>query len=107
MIYELRTYTAAPGKAAALKQRFRDHVIPGFKRHGIELVGCWEPVGQPDQFVYLTRFADAAASKAAWDNFAKDEDWQRAKAESEKAGRFLAGQSVVALLPTDFSGLLK
>jgi heme-degrading monooxygenase HmoA len=106
MIYELRTYTAAPGQADKLKRRFRDHTLVYFRRHGIELVGCWEPLDRPEQFVYLTRFADEAASKAAWAGFAGDADWRRVKAESETEGPLLATQSVQVLRPTEFSGLL-
>lgn len=106
MIYELRTYTAAPGQADKLKRRFREHTLVYFRRHGIELVGCWEPVDRPEQFVYLTRFADEAASKAAWAGFAGDADWRRVKAESETEGPLLATQSVQVLRPTEFSGLL-
>ena len=34
MIYELRTYEAAPGKLPALNARFRDHTRGLFERHG-------------------------------------------------------------------------
>jgi NIPSNAP len=106
MIYELRTYTAAPGQAEKLKQRFRDHTLVYFRRHNIELVGCWEPVEAPDQLVYLTRFADETASRTAWAAFGKDADWLRVKAESETAGPLLASQKVQMLRPAEFSGLL-
>lgn len=106
MIYELRTYTAAPGQAEALKRRFREHTAVYFRRHGIELVGCWEPAARPDQLVYLTRFADAAASKAAWAGFATDQDWLRVKAQSETAGPLLAAQDIQVLQPMDVAGLL-
>ena len=41
MIYELRTYEAAPGKLPALNARFRDHTRGLFERHGMEVVGFW------------------------------------------------------------------
>ena len=34
-LYEMRIYTAAPGKKEALDARFRDHTIGLFKKHGM------------------------------------------------------------------------
>jgi hypothetical protein len=31
-VFELRTYTAQPGKFEAMQTRFRDHIIPLFKK---------------------------------------------------------------------------
>ena len=44
MIYELRIYTANPGKLAPLQARFRDHTTGLFERHGIKNVGYWTNV---------------------------------------------------------------
>src|SRR5215831_5299429 len=41
--FELRTYTAAPGKLDALNARFRDHTCALFRKHGMEIVGFWMP----------------------------------------------------------------
>ena len=38
-IFELRTYTAVPGKFEALKARFRDHTLRIFARHNLTEVG--------------------------------------------------------------------
>src|SRR3546814_19219815 len=67
MLYEIRIYTAAPNRADPLRERFRDHTLRLFARHGIEVVGCWVPPEQPDQLVYMTRFPDEPARQAAWD----------------------------------------
>ena len=37
--FELRTYTATPGKLDALNARFRDHTCALFRKHGMEIVG--------------------------------------------------------------------
>ena len=37
--YELRTYTAAPGKLNELLARFRDHTRRLFEKHGMTNVG--------------------------------------------------------------------
>ncbi|MFC3674885.1 NIPSNAP family protein [Ferrovibrio xuzhouensis] len=107
MLYEIRIYTAAPNRADPLRERFRDHTLRLFARHGIEVVGCWVPPEQPDQLVYMTRFPDEPARKAAWDGFGADAEWKRIKAESEVNGPLLGGQSAMVLRPTDFSPTLR
>jgi hypothetical protein len=103
MIYELKKYTAHPGKAQALVRRFGEHTLPIFKRCGIEVVHCWTEPGKPDDFYYLTRFADAQARDAALKAFGADEEWKSVKAATETEGPLLASQSTVALVPTGFS----
>ena len=41
--FELRTYTAAPGKLEALHARFRDHTNAIFTKHGMTMLGYWVP----------------------------------------------------------------
>ena len=43
MIYELRTYWAAPGKQDALHARFRTLTCRLFAKHGMQIVGFWVP----------------------------------------------------------------
>ncbi len=42
--YELRVYTAQPGKRDALAARFADRTAAIFARHGITNVGYWIPI---------------------------------------------------------------
>jgi len=42
--YELRVYTAQPGKRDALAERFASRTAAIFARHGITNVGYWIPV---------------------------------------------------------------
>jgi len=42
-VFELRTYTAAPGKMDALNARFRDHTCKLFEKHGMTNIGYWNP----------------------------------------------------------------
>src|SRR5262245_34775065 len=46
-VFELRTYTAPPGKLEALKARFRDNTIRIFNRFGMESIGYWTPQDAP------------------------------------------------------------
>src|SRR5215510_9637576 len=41
--YELRVYTAQPGKRDALAKRFADRTAAIYARHGITNVGYWIP----------------------------------------------------------------
>ncbi len=36
MLYELREYTVVPGKLPAPVQRFNEHTVALFKRHGVD-----------------------------------------------------------------------
>jgi len=107
MIYELRTYTAAPGKMEALNRRFADHTLGLFRRHGIESIGYWVSKPNPDKLVYIVRFADEAAMKKAWDGFRADPDWQKVKSESEVGGVLAAKVESEVLSPTAYSMFLR
>ena len=106
MLYELRTYKAAPGLLGALHARFRDHTVDLFKRHGIDDFVYWTHLvgGHNDELVYFCRFDDATHRAAAWKSFATDPDWQKVFKEShEKAGRPLTEWIDNRFLaPTDF-----
>ncbi len=103
MIHELKRYEAVPGKGQALRERFARLTIPLFRRHGIQLLHCWEPEGEPDAFYYLVSFPDEAASRAAWQAFGADPEWKAGKAASEADGPLRAGESTVVLRPSAFS----
>ena len=72
-VFELRTYTASPGKLEALNARFRDHTIGLFKKHGMEVVGFWEPLdkeaGAGEKLVYMLAHQSRAAAEASWKAF--------------------------------------
>ncbi|HEY8748607.1 MAG TPA: NIPSNAP family protein, partial [Tepidisphaeraceae bacterium] len=42
--FEMRTYHANEGKLKALNSRFRDHTNALFQKHGMDIIGFWEPV---------------------------------------------------------------
>ena len=106
-VFELRTYTANPGKLGALNARFRDHTIALFKKHGMEVVGFWEPVdkeaGAGEKLVYLLGHPSRAAAEANWKAFREDPEWVKVKAESEVGGVLPAKIESVFLAPTDYS----
>ena len=108
-VFELRTYTAAPGKLDALNARFRDHTIALFKKHGMEVLGFWEPIdkeaGAGDKLIYLLAHPSREAAQANWKAFREDPEWVKVKAESEAGGVLPAKIESVYLAGTDYSPL--
>jgi len=108
-VFELRTYTAAPGKLDALNVRFRDHTIALFKKHGMEVVGFWEPLDREavsgEKLVYMLAHQSRAAAEASWKAFRDDPDWVKVKADSEKGGVLTTKIESVFLAGTDYSPL--
>lgn len=89
MIYELREYTAMPGKLPALVKRFNEHTIRLFGKHGIELVFISHTVIGEDsinELVYLLRFDSYSSVESKWASFLQDPEWQKVKADSEIGG---------------------
>jgi len=108
MIYELRTYWAAPGKSDDLHRRFRDLTVNVFKRHDMQLVGFWTPAPvtpESGSLVYILAFESTAAMEKAWDNFRADPEWINGKAASEVNGTLVEKITSVVLSPTDYSPL--
>ena len=66
--FELRTYTATPGKIDALHARFRDHTLKLFEKHHMTVIGFWRPTDEQQakrQLVYLLAFpSQEAAAKS-------------------------------------------
>lgn len=90
MIFELREYTAADGAHHRLADRFEQHTFSLFERHGVRLIDFWVDRDDPRRIVYLAGFDDEQQRTAAWAAFAADPQWQRVKAESERAGPIVA-----------------
>ncbi|HZE96747.1 MAG TPA: NIPSNAP family protein [Planctomycetota bacterium] len=106
-IFEMRTYTASPGKIAALHARFRDHTCTLFEKHGMTNIGYWQATtgdNAENTLFYILAFPSKEARDASWKAFQADEDWKKVKAESEKDGVPLAAKVVsVFMKPTDYS----
>jgi hypothetical protein len=102
-VFELRTYHCHPGRLDALHTRFRDHTNYLFVKHGMSLIGYWTPADKEDTLVYVVAFASAEAREAAWNGFRNDPAWQKARAESEKAGPIVDKVESQLLAATDYS----
>ena len=107
-VFELRTYTATPGKIDALHARFRDHTLKLFEKHHMTVVGFWRPTDEQQakrQLVYLLAFPSQEAASKSWKDFQADPEWKAVKAASEKDGPLAEKIDSVFLKPTDFSPL--
>ncbi len=103
--YELRIYTAAPGKLDALNARFRDHTIKLFKKHGIENIGYWVAVDEKNvgKLFYVVAYPDKESRDKSWAAFGKDPEWIAAKTASEKDGKLVDKVEQVFMTSTDYS----
>jgi len=107
-LYELRVYTASPGKMDELDARFRDHTIDLFRKHGMTPIGFWHVYttnSQPadDRLFYLMGYKDRAARDDAWRAFAQDPEWQSVYQESQKDGSLTSKIENIFLNAADYS----
>lgn len=106
-VYELRTYTAPPGKRDALIARFRDHTLKLFEKHGMVNVGYWVPAdakdGGGDKLIYLLEHKSREAAAASWKAFLADPVWQDVNKKTTASGPIVAKIDAVYLTPTDYS----
>jgi hypothetical protein len=105
-IYELRVYTAEEGKLDALNQRFRDHTVKLFEKHGMRNIAYWTPLDEPrsqDTLIYLLEHESRDAAAASWKAFVDDPDWKAAKAESEANGKLVKSAEATYLVPTPYT----
>ena len=105
VIYEIRVYEAEEGRAQAMRARFKEHVVPRFSQHGIELIGVFEAPAEDGRLTYLTRFKSEDDRAKAWAAFGADSEWRQIKAASEVNGPLLKTQTVSVLSPA-VAGLL-
>jgi hypothetical protein len=105
-VFELRTYTTNDGKLNDLVNRFRDHTVRIFARHGMVSVGYWIPKDQPNTLIYILAHPNREAANQNWDAFRKDPEWVTARTASEANGTILAKPPVsVYMDPTAFSAI--
>jgi hypothetical protein len=82
--FELRTYTVREGSSIdLLHARFRDHTNALFRKHGMTIVGFWQPVTKRDTLVYLLAYKDGPSRDAAWAAFQSDPEWVKTRAEMQ------------------------
>jgi hypothetical protein len=106
--FELRKYTANPGKLDALLARFRNHTNTLFEKHGMTMIGYWVPTDEKlsqNTLIYILAYPSKEAQAKAWKDFQDDPEWIKAKAESEKNGVLVSKVESTFMTPTDFSAI--
>lgn len=84
--FELRTYTVREGSSIdLLHTRFRDRTSRLFEKHGMTIVGYWQPVEKPNVLVYMLAYKDGAARDASWAAFSADPEWVKTRTEMQVA----------------------
>jgi NIPSNAP len=105
-LYELRTYTALPGRLPALHARFKDHTMKLFEKHGMKNGMYWVPTDEKlkdNTLIYVVSHASEEAAKKSWDEFIKDPAWIAARDASEKDGKIVAKAERVYMRATEYS----
>ena len=107
-VYEMRIYYAAEGKLDALHSRFRDHTVKLFEKHGIQNIGYWVPIENPErQLIYFLAYPSREARETSWKNFMADPDWQKAYKASEIDGKLVTKVDQKFFKATDYSPAIK
>jgi hypothetical protein len=104
MIYEYRAYYVMPGRMPDIQRRFAETTMKLFAKHGITVVGFWEPmIGESNELVYICQFEDLAHRDRAWGAFIADPEWQAAKKATEANGPIVERVVNKIFRPTSFS----
>jgi hypothetical protein len=101
--FELRTYTATPGRLEDVVTRFRDHTVGLLARHGMESVGYWTATDRADTLIYVVRHT--GDPETSWREFLHDRDWIDARDNSLVNGEIVENIDSVFMTPTDFSAI--
>jgi hypothetical protein len=105
MLYELRTYSAMPGRMPDLHKRFAEITLGFFAKHKIQVVGFWtnELGGSNDQLIYLLAYESLADREQKWNAFLADADRLAKFADTEKNGPLVRRLTAQILKPTPYS----
>ena len=105
-LFEMRTYTAHPGKLEDLHRRFRDHTTRYFEKHGMDNIGYWVPQEEglrENTIVYILAYPSMEARDASWEAFRADPEWLTVRAASELNGPLVESVLSQFFDPTDYS----
>ena len=108
-VFDLRIYSVLPGKLDAFRNRWHDHALPIYERHGLHSLGWWvsdkKSSAGNDQFVCLLAAESLDAIQKSIGEFHKDAEWLRVEKETEKDGKLRSGVEAFKLPAADFSAL--
>ena len=100
----MRTYTVREDSSIdLLHSRFRDHTTALFRKHGITIIGYWQPVAKPNVLIYILAYDSLADREKKWNGFVADKERLAKFAETEKNGPLVARLTAQILRPTAYS----
>jgi hypothetical protein len=105
-VYELRIYTAAPGKLDAVVARFRDHTCKIFEKHGIANIGYWTAEPDDGKLYYIIAHGNKESADRSWKAFAADPEWKEVVKKTEANGKIVAKVDRYYLNVTDYSPII-
>lgn len=89
--YEMRTYTCHPDKRPDLIERFKNHTIKLFNKHGIKSVAYFIPADTvQNSLTFILQYPSEQSRDILWNQFANDPEWKAAAAKSEANGKLVA-----------------
>lgn len=105
-VFEIRTYTVAPGQLPALNRRFRDNTVRFFNKHNMTSIGYWTPLDSAraeTTLIYVLAHSSREAARKSWADFSADPEWKVVRAATEAEGlKVLKVESTFAA-PTEYS----
>ncbi len=107
-VFEIRTYTTAPGQLPMLNKRFREHTVNIFAKHGMQSVGYWTPLDTAlaeNTLVYVLAHPSREAARQAWADFGKDPEWVKVRTATEAEGLKVVKVTSMFAAPTDYSAI--
>ena len=105
-VFEIRTYTVAPGQMPLLYKRFRDHTMRIFAKHGMTNVVYLTPSDTAmaqTTLVYMLAYPSREAATKAWAEFRIDPEWKQVTTASDAEGLKVLKAESRFFSPTDFS----
>ena len=106
-IYEMRVYRCLPGRLPDLMNRFQNHTLKIWEKHGIRQAGFFTTVvGQSNQeLTYFLAWDSLAEREQKWTAFSTDPVWISTRAKTEKNGQIVENIVSQFLAPTAFSSV--
>ena len=102
-IYELRTYTSHEGKLESVLNRFENHTMSLFEKHGIRNVGYWVSEDQDNTLIYIVAHESQDSAKQSWKSFVSDPEWKEVRTASLVEGPIVDKIESLYMNKTPFS----
>ena len=102
-IYELRTYTSHEGKLENVLNRFENHTMALFEKHGIRNIGYWVSEDQDNTLIYIVAHESRDSAKQSWKSFVSDPEWKEARTASLADGPIVDKIESVYMNKTPYS----